>query len=268
MKKICLLLICFLVLPIAVHAVAYSETFEVGDSVYVDLYGTGEKVAFHVLKYSGPGEEKVRLLFDGSFNNGGVPFDEPKDDHEATTELERAYVYNRMGEYVSEHDWHFDSIGLLTEEDLTNLGIKSPYQITNSNKWLAPTKVDVEGILPEDYNYWTQIKASDTSVYCMTFNEEWTNENDIYSTLVAKAVENDVNNPKCAIRPVIVVDKSIILCNNNPKPTTTTTTKEKTTPKKSPDTGVTDYILPLTLVLLFAGSAFIVANKKSAFKKF
>lgn len=266
MKKLCLLLLSFLFLPLAVNAVAYSEVFEVGDSVSVDLYGTGEKVGFRVLKDSKAGEKTVRLLFDGAFNNINGTFDEPYEGHEVTNQFSKeSYLYGKMITYVNDHHWNYIEIGLLTQEDLNDLGITNK-EIPAAKKYLSPAKLSSEASLkPYDYNYWTQIPVENTTdqVYCVKYNEERTDENGVYANIVATNVNpTDAQNDGCAIKPVIVVDKSIILCNNNPH--TTTTTK----PAKSPDTGVSDYIMPLAFVALFAGSAFVIANKKSSFKNF
>lgn len=279
MKRLCLLLLCFLCLPLAVNAMAYSETFEIGDEVIVDLYGTGEEVAFNVIKESKAGEKTVRLIFDGAFNNINGTYDEDGPDHTATTQLTvGTYIYDKLLERVGEKHWNYEEIGLLTKEDLTNLGIVNN-EITSARNWLAPIKTEKTGeaeLLPYDYNYWTEIPVenAEKQVYCVKYNESRTDGNGIYANLVATNItpsSETKTTDGCAIRPVIVVDKSIILCNNTPHTPPTTippTTKEKPTPKESPETGITDYLLPLSLVIIFAGSALVIANRKNAFKKF
>src|SRR5574344_500348 len=109
MKKF--LLVLALAVPFGVNAMATSETFDIGDEVVValkegDTEQTGGR-AFHVLKASAAGEETVTLIFDGTADeprSDGAPtspvvYDEVMPgEHEPTTILETAYIYNSLME--------------------------------------------------------------------------------------------------------------------------------------------------------------------------
>ncbi|MDO4375746.1 MAG: hypothetical protein Q4C33_01055 [bacterium] len=269
MKKFLLGLL--LVVPFSVNAMAVSETFDVGNEVIValkegDTEQTGGR-AFHVLKPSAAGEETVTLIFDGTADekrSDGAPvsptiYDEvTPGEHEPTTILEKAYIYNSLIEGT--RTWRVESVRLLTVEDLKELGIDK--QIGQNFSWLAP-HISSPALLPEDYNYWTQSATEDSTtenpkVYCVTASTD--TSSGIYATLEGKEIGGVSNNPKCAVRPVVVVKKEYILCNNSkPKPTTT----------KAPqvDTGVEDYYLPLGIVMGASVLGYLVLRKKDVFSK-
>lgn len=270
MKKFLLSLL--LVVPFSVNAMAVSETFDVGDSVIValkegDTEETGGR-AFHVLKPSAAGEETVTLIFDGTADekrSDGTPvsptfYDEvTPGEHEPTTILEKATIYNSLIEGTK--TWRVESRRLLTVEDLKELGIDK--EIKSNYSWLAPIVLKSDLILPEDYNYWTQSATEDSTaespkVYCVTATSD--NSNGVYATLESKTIGEVSGNPKCAVRPVVVVKKEYILCNNS-KPTTTTT--------KAPqvDTGVEDYYLPLGLVMGASILGYLILRKKNVFDR-
>ena len=78
--------------------------------------------------------------------------------------------------------------------------------------------------------------------------------------LESKTIGDVSNNPKCAVRPVVVVKKEYILCNNS-KPKTTTTKPENV------ETGVEDYYLPLGIVMGVSILGYLVLRKKNVFSK-
>lgn len=269
MKKF--LLGFMLVVPFGVNAMATSETFDVGDQVVValkdgDTIESGGR-AFHVLKASAAGEETVTLIFDGTADekrSDGAPtsptvYDEvTPGETEPTTILEKAYIYNSLMEGTA--SWRVESKRLLTIEDLQALGIGK--EIKSEYAWLAPV-VRSSVLKAEDYNYWTQSKTEDSTtenpkVYCVTATAD--RSNGVYATLEGLEIGDVTNNPKCAVRPVVVVKKEYILCNNS-KPTTTTTKPENV------DTGVNDYYLPLGIVMGVSILGYLVLRKKSVFNK-
>lgn len=272
MKK--LILFLFIVLaPFSVNAMAVSETFDVGDSISVALTENDTEIGkgFHVLRESKAGEETVTAIADGTVTDkrsDGLPvspsiYDETMiGTHDATTVRENAYINNSLIEGTK--SWRVVDRRLLTVEDLQALGIDK--DIKKKYAWLSPLILS-DALLPEDYNYWTQSAASDSTtdspkVYCVTRNESATGsgEDVVYASLVSKSIGDPTNNPKCAVRPVIVVKKEYIICNNSK-----TTTKK---PEQNVDTGVEDYFLPLGLITLITACGYFVVHSKNLFKNF
>ena len=282
MKKYILLLIA-LVLPFGVNALAISETFDVGDSVSVELYDGYKNedpngIGFHVLRSSGAGERTVTLIYDGVITGSATVYDETipstsGEAHEATAVLEQAVIGTKLNQIVNKEGakWNSETAALLSESDLAYLGITKnivgKYEIPAKYSFLAPIKQ--EGWPQSNYNYWTMIKdtnATSTSVYYVKYNEnlDKSDLNAIWATIESQDITSITNNAEYAIRPVIVIDKQYVLCNNTK--TTTSSTSNDDTPE-SPKTGVEDYIIPLGVVLIFASAAVIVARKKDAFSR-
>jgi hypothetical protein len=231
--------------------------------VSVALKSDDDKVGFHVLKESKSGETTVTLIYDGVLDGSGTVYDEtrPDDNHDATSVLEQSVVgqalYNVV--YAEDAKWRVENVSLLSSDDLTNLGItknsNGVYEITEKYSFLAPIKV--AGLSSEMYNYWTQIQdtsAATTSMYCVTYNEDRTESTGVWGTLTSNDITSITNNSKCAIRPVVVIDKAYILCNNT-----------KTPPNV--ETGISNYIIPLAGVLLITCGAIVLTKKKTVFKK-
>ena len=268
MKKFILLVIS-LVLPIGVHAMAVSETFDVGDSVSVALYDGYEKdakngIGFHVLKESKEGERTVTLIYDGVLEGSSTVYDEarPDDNHPASTVLEESVAGQLLNQLINKEGskWNIESASFLNLNDIMTLGLTKNslgiYEVPAKYSFVAPIKAP--GVPAEMYNYWTSIadgSATNTSVYCVTYNENRTSDDGIWATLESKDITSITNNSKCGIRPVVVVDKEIILCNNSK------------VPPKSPDTGITDYIIPLAFALVVTLGAVKVINKKNLFNE-
>ena len=262
MKKYLIILFVVL-LPLNVKAMAYSESFDVGDSVTVGLKSDDDNVGFHVLKASASGETTVTLIYDGVIAGSATVYDEtrPDDNHDASYLLEESIVGQKLNSIVNADDakWRVENARLLNESDLLNLGISKNangvYEINKDYSFLGAIKID--GLSPELYNYWTSIvdeTAGTTSLYCVTNNESRTSDDDVWSTLVSMDITSITNNSQCAIRPVVVIDKAYILCNNT-----------KTPPNVK--TGVSDYIIPLAGVLLVASIAILSTKKKTAFRE-
>ena len=269
MKKILFLLVVALVLPLGVHAMAQSESFKVGDSVSVALYegydqdeSTKNGIGFHVLKESKSGEQYVTLIYDGVLSGSATVYDEAiPGEHDVTSVLENSVVGQKLSAVVNAEGkkWRATTVTLLKEEDLTNLGITKNaagiYEITEKYAFVAPIKVS--GLSANMYNYWTQIKdstAEHTSMYCVTYNESREGNTGVWATLESKDITSVTDNATCGIRPVVVIDKEYILCNNSEEP-------------KNAETGVVDYILPLTLVIVAAGGAILLTKRNNAFKQ-
>lgn len=263
MKKI-LVLIGVLFLPLSVNAMAISETFDVGDEIIVALKANEDGKAFHVLKTSAAGEETVVALYDGVVEGSPTIYDEPiPGTHEATSDitLTGENIYGKLTKGTE--GWRTVTTRLLMINDLTGLGISAgtdnSYNVYKNFLWLAPFKLD-GATDPSWYNYWTQsaatglTEADAVGVYCMTYNESRTDDNGVYSSLVAKNINVISNGPKCAIRPVIIVKKEYILCNNS-KPSTPV------------PTGVEDYYLSLGGILLITAAGVIVLRRKNLFAK-
>lgn len=262
MKKYFILLLVVL-LPLSVNAMAYSETFDVGDSVTVGLKSDEDNTGFHVLKESQAGETTVTLIYDGVIEGSATVYDEtnPDENHDASVLLDESIVGQKLINLINADGakWRVETARLLNESDLNNLGITKDdnglYEINKKYSFLAAIKIN--GLEPEMYNYWTSIvdeSASSAAVYCVTDNASRSSDNEALSTLVSMDITSVTNNSKCAIRPVVVIDKAYILCNNTKTPTPV-------------DTGVADYIIPLSFVLIAAVSAVVATKKKSAFQK-
>lgn len=251
MKKIILLIMLLFVAPYFVNAMAYSEEFYIGESVSVAIEKDNERVGFHVLRYSGPNEQTVTLIYDGTVGSQTV-YDEtiPADNHEATVILNNSLVYKKMLDATKNWRVETGSVSLLSQSDLSVLNISKDingkYLIPEKYAFLNPRKLD--GLSPEMYNYWTSFSNGVDSVYCVTYN------NDALASLEAKNITSITDNPKCAIRPVVVVDKKYIICNND-------------RPTENIDTGVEDYILPLLSVIALASLSIYFVNKKQVFKE-
>lgn len=271
MKKF--LLFIALLFPISVKALAVSETFDVGDSILVSLtndqFTNQTGIEFNVLKASASGEQYVTAIYKGSIG-GATVFDSPYTGYFPTNVFTDAkdYIYKIFAERTA--DW-----GLVTEkrllkiEDLTNLGITKSgeaYNIPSSLQFLAPIKIN--GLTADEYNYWT-MSTSDTitkattesdqiHVYYVKYNETKSADTDPVATVELSANINSDSGPKNAVRPVIVIDKKYVLCNNS-KPAATTTVAPV-------PTGVSDYYLPLALILGLTISGIVIIRKKSLFQ--
>ena len=277
MKKLFSLLLV-MALPLGVYAQVFTEKdeFDVGDSVNVALYSENETPnsdingnGFHVLRDSKAGEETVTLIYDGTIEGSPTVYDEsnPGENYVATADLNQAEIGRKLNSVMTAEGkkWRVESFGLLSSSDISYLGLQKNaagnYEIPAKYSFLAPIK---HSILPtaEHYNYWTSIEdttAETTSVYCVEYNEDRTDNEGIWATLVSKDITSINNNSKCAIRPVVVVKKEYILCNNSKK-------TPEPTPEKNVKTGVTDYIIPLAGVVLIASVAIVFAKKKTVFK--
>ena len=264
MKKVFMMLL-LLALPLNVNAMSNEEVFHVGDSVTVGLTSDTDEVNFIVLKESQAGESTVTLIYDGTIAGSSTIYDEirPDDGHdEVTTVLDTSVVGQKLSSIVNADGkkWRSVSTTLLQESDLINLGVTKnaagKYEITEKySKILAPVKI--AGLVPKQYNYWTSIQdtsAADTSMYCVTYNEARTTNEGVWATLESMDITSTTNNSECAIRPVIVMPKEYILCNNTQTPSIV-------------PTGVSDYIVPLASILLFAGLAVVLTRKKNLFQE-
>lgn len=258
MKKIFYLFISVFLLPFCVNAMAYSETFAIGDEIVVNLTDANEVATFNVIKESLAGEEMVTAIFSGVPIPGSpTVFDETFEDHEATSNIDNALIRTLL-EPGSITWTHPTLIRLLTLTDLDNMGINKNatgiYEINGSHKFLAPIKTwPVSN--PDGYNYWTQsadTSATNTSVYCVTYNES-RGDSDIYATLVSRDITSTTNNSECAIRPVIMIDKQYIECNN--------------TQQATPKTGILEYFVPMFSAILLAAGALLVLKRKNIFKQ-
>lgn len=247
-----------MLIPISVNAMEYSDTFAIGDEIVVNITASNESAVFNVIKESIAGEELVTAIFSGVPIPGSPSiYDEPYEDHEATSDIDNAYINTILTAGTT--SWTNPTIiRLLTLADLDNMGItKNPlgtYEIKESHKFLAPIKTWAVSN-PDGYNYWTKsadTSAENTSVFCVKYNEE-RGEGDVYASLESLDITSNTNNHECAIRPVIVIDKSYIDCNNS----------QPTTPK----TGMTEYVLPLMALVTLAGGALLLIKRKDIFKQ-
>ncbi len=231
MKKLILLLIA-VILPIGVHALAVSETFDVGDSVSVALYDGYETenpngIGFHVLKSSAAGEATVTLIYDGVVGGSATVYDQanPDDNHDATAVLEQSVVGTKLNQIINKEGakWNIESASLLSASDVTYLGLSKNaagiFEIPAKYSFLAPIKAT--GVPASMYNYWTQIpdaSASNTSVFAVIYNEARTDANGVWATLESQDITGITNNVEFGIRPVVVIKKEYIICNNSKTP--------------------------------------------------
>lgn len=271
MKKMLMLLLTMLLIPAGVKAMDTKESFYVGDSVSVGIITDEEPgVGFHVIADSGPNDQTVTLIYDGILEGSSTVYDEmnPGDSHDVTVNFNESIAYQVLNKAISKDGakWRVETASILSKDDLTKLGITKNsagvYEITDKYSFLAPTKLD--GVSADVYNYWTSISEGNDSVYCVTLDENNASLKGTLATLQLKDLTSITDNPKCGIRPVVVVDKKYILCNNT-RPSTSTTEKP-TTPSENVKTGVEDYLLPLVSIILIAGITIGVTKKKEVFQ--
>jgi hypothetical protein len=258
-----------------VNAADYTYDFETGEKVTVNL-GTdkgNDNPAFYVLAPSTSGQTYVTLIYDGIMASDTMTFDDVATDgsHDTlTSDFEKASIRSKLSTETTA--WTTPNlVRLLKIEDLTNIGITANssgiYEITAAYSWLSAVKLNVDGvtITPDMYNYWTMSPdtsdTTKTAVYCVTYNETRETADGIWSTLVSKDLGDGItNSPKCALRPVIVIDKQYVTpC--NPKIQTTTVTAT------SPNTGENSYLVPLGIMLTITIISIIVLRRKVIFKK-
>lgn len=275
MKKVILLLIGLMSIPFSVDAMAVSESFDLRDSVSINLYGKEDTtdlkgIGGHVIAESKAGETTVKILLDATI--GQDVFDsEEEEGHTLTNVFEEAYIKTFINKYAQEKGWVdiAESRRLLSIDDLTTLGINKNsnniYEILGKNSFAAPIPSTAEQ--PFMYNYWTMITANEDEVYVAKYTENRTGDgdNDVWATIEPvdiSAFTEAAGGSKYAVRPVIEIDKKWILCNNSKTPETPEPGKPE-----SPATGVEDIILPLTGILLGFGAIALVTSKKNLFKQ-
>lgn len=271
MKKYLFSLMTFLLLPIMVDAMAVSETFYVGDSVSVGIVNDNDNEGFHVMFDSGPNDQTVTLIYDGVLPGSSTVYDEtnPATNHDATVNFNESVAYQVLNNTINKEGakWRVETASILSSNDLQKLGITKNtsgiYEIPAKYSFLAPIKIN--GLDASVYNYWTSISEGDDSVYCVAYNENRTDDNGVWATLDLKDITSTTNNPKCGVRPVVVVDKKYINCNNT-RPSTTTTNPVQTVPSENVNTGVEDYLLPLVSIILIAGLTVWATKKKELFQ--
>lgn len=281
MKKL-LILLLVMCLPLIVNAQVFNENdeFYVGDSVNVALFsdndvpsnskssdGTHNGNGFHVLKDSKAGEKTVTLIYDGTIEGSPMVYDESNTEksHEATAILENSLIGQQLNSIINAEGkkWRVEDYSLLTASDLSNLNITKNsdgiYEIPAKYSFLAPIKV--EGVIDKTYyNYWTSIQdqsATSTSIYCVSYNEDRTTEDGVWATLVSKDITKESEKEKCAIRPVVIVNKEYILSINN---------RKLKSAEKNVTTGIIDYFLPLASVIVISGLLIAITKRKELFK--
>ena len=286
MKKF-ILLLTIMILPLGVNAMNVSDSFDVGDSVSVNLYDGYQNedpngIGFHVLRASAAGEQNVLLIYDGlidgspDYYDQTIPGSNGVDEHTATVVLEEAHIGTVINKVVNKAGAKWNIVGgsasLLQKSDLEYLGIQQNagvYEIPAKYEFLAPRILN--GVEVDTSNYWTSIQGdTESTVYYVKYNSNRTSLEDAWATLEPVDLSSVITGgEKHGIRPVVFVDKEYILCNNTKNPTTSTTPALSTNPTEpvSPKTGVEDYILPLGIVALVASAIAVYTKKKNVFNQ-
>ncbi|MDD2504714.1 MAG: hypothetical protein PHF21_00375 [Bacilli bacterium] len=273
MKKVFVLLIGILMLPLCVNAMAVSETFKVGDRVKVLVENDNEGHEFFVIKPSAAGEEYVwMILNENVMDNYGksiTVFDEViPGEHETLTVWEESLAYSVL--HNATETWRSTETRLLNLQDLIDLGLeKEPvsgeYQIMGNRKYLAPIKLTggYPGMVnPKSaYNYWTQIyntEAEETSVFAVILNEDYNGDSlTPLASVRSHEITSITDNVEFVIRPVIKIHKMYIDCFVDG--TTTTVTSPPTAEVKLP--------FEVISIVAVAGIAYFLLRKKEIFNK-
>ena len=273
MKKILMLIIGFLILPTITNAVAYSESFAVGDDVRVLPVNDTDGVLFTVIKPSVADYQYVWLIYNGNVaDNSGhsivqyfefsTPEDEPK------TNIEAATIYQVLQQGTAAWRARTEEIRLLQIEDLTELGVQlsgGKYEIMANRDFLAPiiTAPHLEGLVNKQsgYNYWTQSpdsSAANPSVYVIKYNESY-QPGSLLPIAYAESVDisDDMTAPEFIVRPVIKIDKKYVDCNLSVTPE----------PAPNPPTGEINMPLQVVAVVALAGIGYVLVRKKEVFEK-
>ncbi len=272
MKKYLIGLLAVLLMPISVNAMAYSETFNVGDRVKVMIENDDEGAEFFVIKPSESGAQYVWMFLNGNVmdqdGNSITVYDETiPGEREASAVFEDSMAYRLL--HNATQKWRTEEVRLLQLADLTELGIeKNPtnnqYQIMGNRKYLSPIKLTqgYPGMAnPKSaYNFWTQIEdttKTNASVFAVTLNEDYNGDT---LTPVAFLTSYDItsitDNPEFVIRPVIKIDKKYIDCLLD-VPTTVS----------SPPTSEVKMPFEAISVIVIAGAAYLLIRKKEIFNK-
>ncbi len=283
MKKIFSLLLVLALFPVRVNAAEVRIDWRDDLPLYignrVEVWIEGDKTLktkeFFVMRDTAPEEKYVWLIYNGNvedpITNASITvYDQAttggdeEDPHEATAVLENAKIYSVLLNGTSSWDIK-ETPRLLNAADLAAIGVKKntsgKYEITPAIKWLAPV-VDVGEDDPSGYNYWTQIEdesAENTSVFAVTYNESYNGDTLMpVATLESYDITPITEGPEFLVRPVVLVDKSLIDCVFG-QPETTTIKNVQTSEVTMP--------LQIVSVLAVAGVAYVLIRKKDLFNK-
>ena len=264
MKKILISLMCILLLPLSVNAVASSESFNVGDRVAVNIKGPSDRTQFYVIKDSKPGDNYVWMIYYAVIEGSSTIYDgDIPDEHEATGVLENAVINTALLEGTA--SWiNAEEIRLLMEADLAPMGItkgaSGKYEIKANRFFMAPILIpEVQAAMWErGYDYWTQIyetkENGDVEVYAVTYNNDYNGDTLTPMAYLTPQNISTITGPKYVIRPVVKVDKQYIDC-----------VVGATTKPKNPETSEVAFPLELLGVIAIAGIVYVVARKKGYF---
>lgn len=283
MKKILIVLLGILILPLQTNAVAVSETFKIGDRVKVLVSEASEPVGheFFVIKPSAANDPYVWLFLnenvENEIGNTITVFDEIiQGEKEDLTDWKKSMAYELL--HQATESWrprienYEDNIRLLNAQDIVDLGLeKNPvtgeYQILANRSRIAPIKLTggYPGMTNPDsaINYWTQIydtEAEETSVFAVVLNKEY-NENDQLSPLAfirSHEITSITDNVEFVLRPVIKIHKMYIDCfvDETPAP-----------PVVSPPTSEVNLPFEVVAVVGVAAVFYILVRKKEIFNK-
>lgn len=271
MKKILILLFSIILLPISVNAMEYTDTFKIGDRVEVHIINDQEKMEFFVIRPSGSGEQYVWLFprvnienFE-NYRDSVTVYDQTlPGDHDATTVLEDAKIYNIL--INGTENWRIEEPPrLLNASDLTALGInKNPssgkYEIMGDRFFIAPLKIIGFSDDPSLYNYWTQIAdttKAKAAVYAVTYNESYNNDTlTPVATLESYDISSITENYEFIVKPIVKVDKKYIDCLvGGTPPVNNAPTSEVTIPFEA------------LAIMVISILAYILIRKKDIFNK-
>ena len=150
MKKILILLLTIIFMPINGNALAVSETFEVGDRVKVLVSEASEPVGheYFVIRPSIANDPYVWLLLNENvmdkYGNAITVFDERiPDEHEDLTIWEKTIAYEVLQQATESWRPRAEVVRLLQAQDLVDLGLPKntetgEYEIMGNRKYLAP----------------------------------------------------------------------------------------------------------------------------------
>ena len=275
MKKILILLISLLVLPITANALEVSTGLLTGEKVQIMVDGTN-RFSFYVIEDSNPGNPYVWALLVGTTDPIGkhdYDLHNPSAGIYATGVLEKAHISRDVLE-VGTATWTkaVEAPRLLKLEDLTNMGVtkgevSGKYEIKSKQAFI----LDVYAPVARD-TFWTQSCVdgcneagtnTPVSMYVVTYKAD--TSDGVYATLEPALISVISNGPQHLVRPVAKFNKADIYCklDENDQPITTAVVPPKTNPPTSAET----FPVQLLSVAAFAGIIYVIVRKKEIFAK-
>ncbi|MDD2208090.1 MAG: hypothetical protein PHG03_01495 [Bacilli bacterium] len=276
MKKILILLLTIIFMPINGNALAVSETFEVGDRVKVLVSEASEPVGheFFVIRPSIANDPYVWLLLNENvmdkYGNAITVFDERiPDEHEDLTIWEKTIAYEVLQQATESWRPRAEVVRLLQAQDLVDLGLPKntetgEYEIMGNRKYLAPISLSAGYPNMEKpssaYNFWTEIydeSAEETSVFAVILNEDYAGDTlTPLAYIRSHEITSITDNYEFVLRPVIKIHKQYIDC-----------FVDATTTVSSPPTAEVKIPFEVVGLTVVAVAAYLLIRKKEIFNR-